>query len=408
MAFSFRRLVIGVLLSNIAGGVLFVVLPLMVLRRDSGPLLATLIIVAPLLAQTLASFGWGALSDHLGRRREIMVAGAIGAAVLYLFFPLASPTVLLLLRTLQAALLATSTLVYALTSEGTTGTVGSRLGNMMMWGNVGQLIGVLAVFPLLTLTTLDSTLGWELVGVLSGATALSAFFLATAGDLPRARAEVSLGTVLQFRRQRPVAFLSLATFPLAVGNYAAYTTLPVYLNDGLGKGGFFGMPLSPVQQLGLFTIATTIIAIPYCLWAGDLVEGVFARRLALVLTPLLYAGFWLAYTLSTSYLVFFVVWAIPLYPLLSIAATRELSDLTAPGERGRGIGLWTAVYTLGGLVGGVLAGLALEAGESYQLVFLQATVLAASGALTYGLVIARTLRFRFRDPADRADAHPPT
>ena len=402
MAFSFRRLVAGVVLGNLASGVLFVVLPLLVLKENSGPLLATLIIVAPLLAQTFASFFWGALSDRLGRRREILVFGAIGAAVLYLAFPLVSPTVLLLLRTLQAALIATSTLVYALTSEGSSGSVGGRLGNMMAWSNVGSLIGLVLVLPLLTLSSLNSVLGWELIGVLASSTALSAVLLGFAGDLPRLRATVSVRNILRFHKGLRIIYLSAAIFPLAVGNYMAYTTLPVYLNDGLGSHGFFGIPMNSFEQLGIFSVATTAVAIPLCVWIGHQVEGVRWRRFALVLTPLGYASFWLAYALTSSYLVFFAIWTVPLYPVLSIAATKELAGITGPEERGRAIGLWNAVYTLGGLLGGTVAGVLLQGGASYANVFLIGTVLAASGAVTLFLVVVRSFHFQFRGPSSTA------
>jgi MFS family permease len=387
------------LLSNLASGVLFVVLPLLVLKENSGPLLATLIIVAPLLAQTFASFLWGALSDRLGRRREILVAGALGAAILYVFFPLVSPPVLLLLRTLQAALIATSTLVYALSSEGSTGSVGIRLGNMMAWSNVGSLIGLVVVFPLLTLQNLDSPLGWDLIGVLALATALSALLLASAGDLPRLKATVSLRNILKFRKGLKIVYLSAATFPLAVGNYVAYTTLPVYLNDGLGSDGFFGWPMNSFEQLAIYSIVTTAIAIPLCVWVGPRVEGIRWRRIALVLTPLGYAAFWLSYAFTSSYLVFFVIWAVPLYPILSLAATREITDMTVPEERGRGIGMWNAVYTLGGLLGGTIAGITLQGGDSYREVFLIGTVLSALGAVTLCVVIVKSLQFSFRGPS---------
>jgi MFS family permease len=395
-------------LSNLASGVLFVVLPLLVLKENSGPLLATLIIVAPLLAQTVAAFLWGALSDRLGRRREILVVGAVGAAVLYLLFPLVPPVALLLLRTLQAALIATTTLVYALTSEGSSGLVGVRLGNMMAWSNVGSLIGLLLILPLLTLQSLNSVLGWELIGVLAVSTGLSAVFLAYAGDLPRSRATISFRNLFKFRKGVKIIYLSLATFLLAVGNYIAYTTLPVYLNDGLGSNGFFGYPMNSFEQLGIYSVATTAVAIPLCVWVGSQVEGIRWRRFALVLTPLGYGSFWLAYALSTSYLVYFAIWTIPLYPILSIAATREITDLTDPEERGRGIGLWNAVYTLGGLLGGTVAGLALQGGASYRSVFLTATALVLLGAVAFALVIAMSFNFQFRgssvtsSPGDRS------
>lgn len=397
MAFSFRRFTLGVVLSNLASGVLFAVLPLLVLDENSGPLLATLIVVAPLLAQTFASFLWGALSDYLGRRTSVLVVGALGAAALYLTFPFVSPVTLLLLRTAQAALLATSTLVYTLSSEGTKGSVGQRIGGTMMWSNVGSLIGLLIVFPLLGLKTLDGTLGWELIGVLSASTALSAWALSSAGDLPRVSASLSVQDLFKFRERSKVLSLSAAVFPLSLGNYIAYTTLPVFIYGSLGRNGFFGYPMSDIEQLGIYSIVTTAIAVPLCYWVGVRIEGQRWRLHALVVAPVIYTVLWLTYGLSTgaasAYLIFFVLWAIPVYPLLGLAATRELASVTSSEERGRGIGLWNTVYMLGGLIGGTVAGIELEDGVPYGAVFLLGGLLAAVGAIATAAVLKKSWRF---------------
>ncbi len=372
--FSFRRLVLGVLLLNASGGVLFAVLPIIEIQEGGGPLLATLIVGAPLVAQILATFLWGALSDRWGRRRELLVAGVLGQSVLFLVYPFLDPVSLLLVRIVQVFLGATSALATTVVTEDPSRPAGHGLGDLSFWGGVGGVLGVLAGYPLLGGTTFSAHAPAAIVlfVLLAALSAGAVLFLALSGEIPRARARTSWRGVLRFRRSRAIYPLAVAAAILGVANYTVYTLFPLFIRGLLAHPAAFGVvgPASVTQQLALLSIGAGLGGVVVSPATGRWVEGVGHRRAFYLLAPLLYALLWVGLALVRSYVAIFLIWSIPAAVFFQIPLTREIADLTSPEERGRAVGLWLSAYYLGGLVASVLAGLGAAAGIPFATLFL--------------------------------------
>jgi MFS family permease len=389
--FSFARLVVGVLLLNAASGVLFAVLPIFEVQEGGGPLLATLIVGAPLSAQILATFLWGALSDRLGRRRELLVGGIVGQSVLFLAYPFLGPIGLLLVRIVQVFLGATSTLATTVATEDPSRTAGQGLGSLSFWGGVGGLLGVIAGYPLLGGSEFRSTspTALGLFVLLAALSAASVVCLALSGELGRRRSPVSLAGLFRFRGGPWVLRLSLAAAIVGLANYTVYTLFPLFVRDILSPqaASLYGSALNPTQQLALLSFGAGLGGVLVSPITGRWVEGRRLRRQLYLLAPVLYAGLWVGFALVRSYAAIFLIWSIPAAIFFQIPLTREVAALTPLEERGRAVGLFLAAYYLGGLVGSVLAGLGAGAGWTFASMFLLAAAVDLLGSLTLVVIL---------------------
>ena len=185
--FSFGFLFGGSWLAYASYGVLLAVLPLAELAEGGGPVLATLVIGAPLLAQTVASWGWGWLADRTGARRGPLVLAALLQAPLFLTFPFVGPLALFAVRVVQSALFGSVVLATTQATEDPSASAAMRLGRLQLAQNGGMLLGVAASFPFLLGTGfhLNSPAGEEPSALLALFTVLAAVLFVRAGDLPR-------------------------------------------------------------------------------------------------------------------------------------------------------------------------------------------------------------------------------
>lgn len=372
MAFSFRRLAAGVLLLNASSGVLFAVLPLFEFDEGGGPLLATLILGAPLLAQTLATVLWGSLSDRWGKRRELLVLGVLSSAGLFLTYPFLDPVGLLLVRILQVFLGATSGLATAVATEDPGQAAGRGLGYLSFWGGVGGVLGVAAAYPFLggATFTSHSPEAVPLFVLLAALSVGSVVLLAFAGEIQRPRETRPWRSLLRFRSGPWVVRLSIAMALVGLANYTIYTLFPLFVQEVMAPMGLFGLVLNPTQQLALLSVGAGLGGVLVSPWTGDVTERAVARRRLYFFAPLLYALLWTGFAFVRSYPVIFLIWSIPAAIFFSIPLTREVAGLTLPEERGRAVGLLTSAYSLGGLGGAVLAGFGSREGASFQTIFL--------------------------------------
>lgn len=390
-AFSFTRLVAGVLLLNASSGVLFAVLPLFEVQEGGGPVLATLIVGAPLLAQVLATFLWGMLSDRWGRRREFLTGGILGQSALFLTYPFLGPSALLAVRIVQVFLGASSTLATTVATEDPSRTPGKGLGNLSLWGGVGSVLGIVAGFPFLGGHEFTSTspAAIELFLLLAVLSAAAVLCLALSGELGRRRAVVRLRDALRFQSGPWVLRLSLASAVVALGNYTVYTLFPLFVNGILSSHGaaFFGADLNATQQLALLSIGAATGGVLVSPITGRWVEVERWRRWLFLGAPLLYALLWVGFALVRSYPAIFLIWSIPAAIFFQLPLTREIAGLTPPEERGRALGLWGAAYSAGGLVGALLAGLGIAAGASFRTMFLVGAAVDVVGFVALLLVV---------------------
>jgi MFS family permease len=379
-AFSFPRLAAGVLLAYTSFGVLLTaILPLVELDEGGGPLLATMIVAAPLFAQTLGSFAWGWISDRWGRRGPPLVLGTAAVGSLFVLYPLLDPIGLLAVRIVQAGAFGSIILASATATEEPTGGAGPRLGTISLATYSGNALGILAALPFLggAEFVLRSDSGWALSGLLGSLGLVASFLFALAGEPdrgpprapPRANSPGPAGGY-------GVLLLALATLVLSVGRWNAVTLVPIYLHRGLGKNGFFGLPVNPTEQLAFFTLVASVANLLVSPWTGRRVEGAAHRRRILIALAAGYAATWVLVAAVPTYPVVFFVWTVPLGVFLVIVATREVAARTGTHARGTAVGLWTAAYNGGGLLGGALAGTAALLGLGISEIF------AFSGALS--------------------------
>ena len=382
--FSFPRLFGGTWLTYTSYGILLAVLPLAELSEGGGPVLATLVVGAPLLAQTLAAWGWGWLADRTGARRGPLVLATILQVPLFLTFPLLGALSLFVVRVVQSALFGSIVLATTQATEERSEVAAFRLGRLQLAQNGGMLLGVAAAFPLLVESgfRLRSVPGWELSVLLAVFATVAAVVFALAGDISR-RGAVPRRTAFSPASHPGVFWLAGATAAVSTFRYVAVTAIPVYLAVSLGNHGFFGIAANPTAQLALWVACSStlnIVASPFSgRWAGSLEN----RRRGLLVFALMYAGIWAAIAASPTYPVVFAVWILPVAVFFTVAGVREAAYLSGETERGRAVGLVTAAFNLGGLTGGALAGVLLASDTSIPIVFGIATAGSLGAAVLF-------------------------
>jgi MFS family permease len=388
--FSFLHIFGGTWLAYTSYGILLAVLPLAELSEGGGPLLATLVIGAPLLAQTVSSWGWGWLADRTGARRGPLVAAVLFQVPLFALFPLLGPVGLFGVRIAQSALFGSVVLATTQATEDRTASAAFRLGRLQFAQNGGMLLGVGASFPFLIGAhfRLDSIAGWELSSLLAAFTVGAALVYAFAGDLRQSPAPI-VRTAFSPVSHPQVFRLAGATAAVSTARYIAVTAIPVYLAASLGKAGFFGVPANPTEQLAIwvaFSSALNLIASPF---SGRWAETSTTRHRSLLAFSCLYVVIWTLIALFPAYPVIFAVWSLPVAVFFTVAGVREAAYLSGPLERGRAVGILTAAFNLGGLLGGAAAGLLLATAVPVPTVFLIAAAGSLGAALLFVPGVAR-------------------
>lgn len=383
-AFSFGRLFGGTWLAYTSYGVLLAVLPIAELSEGGGPLFATLSIGAPLLAQTISSWGWGWLADRSGARRGPLVLGVVLQAPLFAIFPVLGASGLLAVRVVQSVFFGATVLATTQATEDSAAPAAFRLGRLQLAQNGGMLLGVAASIPLLLGTGfhLDSQAGWELSSFLAGSTVLAAAVFASAGDLSRSPRRATR-TVFTPASHSGAFRLAGATTAVSTARYVAATAVPVYLASTLWRDGFFGIPTNPTAQLAIWigiSSALNLVASPF---SGRWAETSITRRRSLLVFSLLYVVIWALIAAFPTYLVVFAVYVLPVAVFFTVASVREAAFLSGPPERARAVGLVTAAFNLGGLLGGAAAGLLLAAAVPAPVVFLIASAGSLGAALLF-------------------------
>lgn len=387
--FSFARVAAGTWLAYASYGVLIAVLPFAELDLGGGPLLATLVLGAPLASQTLASYGWGWWSDRRGDRRRLLVAATALEAPLFLLLPLTGALGIFAIRVLQSALFGSVVLATTVATEEAGRSAGRRLGWLQFASNGGMLLGVVASLPLLGGASFRfaSSGGWALVILLAALTLASAAIFALSGDLPRrSRPDVPAPSP---RFAREVPELAVATAAVATFRYMAVSAVPVYLAATLAREGFFGLSINEDQQLAVWLAVSSVVNLAAAPVSGRLAEPVVSRRWTLVLSAAAYAAIWVALYALPNYAMTFGVWIVPVAVFFTVAGLREAADASTPEMRGRAVGLLTAAFNFGGLAGAVAAGVALSAGVSLVGTFGISAVGAVGAALLWVPVVRR-------------------
>jgi len=382
--FSFGHLFGGTWLAYTSYGILLAVLPLAEISEGGGPLLATLVIGAPLLAQTLSSWGWGWLADRTGARRGPLVLAAVLQAPLFAVFPLLGPFGLFAVRIVQSALFGSIVLATTQATEDRTASAAFRLGRLQTAQNGGMLLGVGAALPFLLGTSfqLDSAMGWGLSLLLAVFTGLAASVFAFAGTL-RPSLPPAARTTFAPASHPKVFRLAGATAAVSTARYIPVTAIPVYLATTLGRNGFFGVPANSTAQLAIwvaFSSALNLFASPF---SGRWAETRASRLRSLLACSILYGAIWTLIAVLPTYPIVFLVWCLPVAVFFTVAGVRETAYWTGPSERGRAVGIFTAAFNLGGLLGGAAAGVLLASSVPAPTVFFIAALASFSTALLF-------------------------
>ncbi|MGI0070598.1 MAG: MFS transporter [Thermoplasmata archaeon] len=389
--FSFLRLSAATWLAYTSYGVLLALLPFSELNEGGGPLLATLVVGAPLLSQTLASYGWGWLSDRWGRRRELLAVGLALQAPLFLLLPVVGPVGLLGDRIAQSALFGVVVLATTLATEDTGASSAVRLGRLQLALNGGMLLGVAITFPLLVGAgvSLSSAAGWELTGTLAALAVAAGAVGALSGDLRRDPAPAEPGPPVRRGALAPlVVALAALTALVATFRYTAVTAIPVELDRILSVHGFFGVPANAAEQLALWLAVSSAVNLVVSPISGRLSDSPRSRRWTLGISAAVYGGLWTALAISPTYGVAFAVWSFPVAVFFQVAGIREAAALGLPEARGRTVGLLTAAFNSGGLFGAAIAGSVLTVGASFPAVY----ALAAAGNFAVAVALAQWIR----------------
>ncbi len=381
--FSFSYTFGGVWLAYAGYGILLAVLPLAELAEGGGPLLATLVVGAPLLAQTVSSWGWGWLADRTGARRVPLVVAMLLQVPLFAVFPVLDAAGLFAVRIVQSGLFGAVVLATTQATEDRSASAAFRLGRLQLAQNAGMLLGVVVAIPILLGSGfhLASSAGWELVALLGGSSGLSAVVFGLAGDSVSAKPATAPA---QFTPTTNPGVFGLAGATTAVSSvrYIAVTAIPVYLASSLGNHGLFGIPANTTVQLAVWVAVSSTLNLLASPFSGRWAETSQTRRRSLLAFALVYSVIWTAIAVSPTYPVVFAVWSLPVAVFFTVAGVREAAFLSAPSQRGRAVGLLTAAFNLGGLVGGVVAGVLLARAVPVQTVF----VVAAIGSLLAALL----------------------
>ena len=383
-SFSFRHLFAGTWLAYTSFGVLIAVLPLAELSEGGGPLLATLVVGAPLLAQTVASWGWGWLADRTGARRSPLVVATLLQVPLFATFPLVGPLGLFGVRIAQSALFGSLVLATTQATEEREVSAAFRLGRLQLAQNGGMLLGVAAAFPFLVTAgfRLDSFAGGEVSALLAGFTLVAALVFVFAGDLPRPPAP-AVPTTFAPRSHPKVFRLAGATTAVSTARYVVVAAIPVYLASTLGKSGFFGLPANPTAQLAIWVAISSALNIVASPFSGRWAETPTARLRGLLVFSIMYSAIWFVIGFFPVYPVVFAIWVLPVAVFFLVASVREAAYLSGPSERGRAVGLVTAAFNLGGLLGGAAAGLLLAAAVPAPTVFLISALGSLGAAMLF-------------------------
>ena len=388
--FSFGWLFAGNWLAYSSYGVLLAVLPIAELAEGGGPLLATLVVGAPLLAQTLAAWGWGWLADRTGARRAPLVLAVLLEAPLFLLFPLVDSAGLFVVRVAQSALFGAVVLATTQATEDPSASAAFRLGRLQLAQNGGMLLGVAVAFPLLLGASfrLDSSAGWELAILLAALTAAAAVAFGLAGDLPRPPPAPAL-TEFTPASHPTVFWLAGATTAVSTARFLAATAIPVYLASTLARGGFFGWPANATEQLALWVAVSSALNLGASPFSGRWAETSEVRRRSLLAFAFVYVVIWTLIAVVPTYPAVFATWCLPVAVFFTVAGVREAAHWSGPAERGRAVGLLTAAFNLGGLLGGGAAGWLLAAAVPAPTVFGIAAVGSLAAALLLLPVVAR-------------------
>jgi MFS family permease len=322
------------------------------------------------LALVVMTFVWGAVSDKLGQRRNVILIGNFIASFFYFFMPDADLVQLTLLRSIQVFFNASWILAYALSTELSPRSKGEIIGLFTLFNSVGWGLGS---FMSGFVYEIDIKWFFYLSGIFS---LLAAGSLLPLNEPLKKKVEtLDLRRLFKLDNIPDVMKLCITVLFLITGSYMVFAIFSVYLNlNDIPKAAIgIVIALSGLPSAGLSSLI------------GRLCD-LYGRKIILLISIALYAFIWLVYGIVDNIWIVIALWLIPAYTFYMISTNTMMSDLTAVQERGRGIGLLNSFYNMGAFAGS-LAGGALAA-----IVGFKPTFLIAAGVIIISFFMALRLK----------------
>lgn len=327
------------LVLSITQGMLFPMLPIYAYEVGHKFAYAGYIFSLPSIIMVAMTFGWGSISDRLGKRKSVIVASNVVASFMYFLFLYVDITWLIVLRCIQTFFYSSYILIPAIITEYFPLSKGRALGQYNVATGIGWTIGGIISGHLVNK---GFDVFFNIIGVLS---LLFCFILFLVRDPQREKDTGKLREFLIFGESRKILLLLLYTFILVTGSSIISSIFNVYLSN---------LNVSRVT-IGYVTSLTSLAFLLIADLVGRACDR-FGRKPLLVSASLLYVGMWLGIGVIEDLLVKIVLWILPVYALFVTGAISAVSDLTSEKERGRGVGILNSSSGFGNFAGGIVGG----------------------------------------------------
>ncbi|WP_292371138.1 MFS transporter [Methanoregula sp. UBA64] len=312
------------------------------------------------LAGILFSFPVGVISDHIGRRRLLVLSGAVFliAPVLYLF--ITEPVWLIPVRFFHGTATAIlGPVISAVIAERFPDTKGEMLGQYSSATLIGRTLAPLAGGAIISYFILyPGLVPYRAVYIVAFLAAVPVFIMTLLykeekslplNTLPFSAFRESFVTFFANRRLRGTALADMATY-FAFG--AVETFLPLYL---------FGLGIGAYQTGIIFAVQVVVIAAtkPFFGRIADRVDKRIQIVLGLAVTGIAAA----ALTLAGSFAGFLVVSAVfgAGMSLSTVATSAYVADVARKEQLGASMGALSSIMDIGQTAGPVITGIIVTA-----------------------------------------------
>jgi MFS family permease len=336
---NYSKILLSSLVLSITQGMLFPMLPIYAYEIGGRFAYAGYIFSLPSILMVAMNFGWGSLSDRLGKRRSVIITSNIVASLIYFSFAYVGITWLVILRCLQTLFYSSYILIPAIITEYFPSSKGRALGRYNVATGIGWTIGgVLSGHA----ARIGVHFFFGIIGLLSLLFCIIFFFVK---DIAREKDTRNLKEFLVFGEPKKIFLLCVYALILMTGGSIPSSIFNVYLSN-LGVSKEFIGYISSLTSLTFLLVADAV---------GKACDR-FGRKPLLMVTPLLYVGMWMGIGLIENIYAKILLWILPFYALFITASISAASDLTTEAERGRGIGIVNSSIGLGNFVGGIVGG----------------------------------------------------
>jgi MFS family permease len=342
------------------------------------------------LAGILFSFPVGVISDHIGRRRLLVISGAVFliAPVLYLF--ITEPVWLIPVRFFHGTATAIlGPVISAVIAERFPDTKGEMLGQYSSATLIGRTLAPLAGGAIISYFILyPGLVPYRAVYIVAALAAVPVFLMTLLyreekslplNTLPFSAFRESFVMFFANRRLRGTALADMATY-FAFG--AVETFLPLYL---------FGLGIGAYQTGIIFAVQVVVIAAtkPFFGRIADRVDKRIQIVLGLAVTGIAAA----ALTLAGSFAGFLIVSAVfgTGMSLSTVATSAYIADIARKEQLGASMGALSSIMDIGQTAGPVMTGIIVTA-AGYSAGFGASCVIALLICILFAVSVRETGR----------------